>query len=377
MCSFRRAAACFAPLRRVSSGKRTVDVRYSRQTGPVSSPSSRILALLSLLQARRDWPGVVLADRLAVTTRTVRRDIDRLRELGYRITALKGPDGGYRLEAGSELPPLLFDDDQAVAIAVALQSATASGIDIRDASERALATVRQVMPSRLRHRIDGIRFTRAEAAQRVDPAVLEAVSGAVRDRMTLRFDYRRQGSGERGPHEVSRRVEPHGLVARGSRWHLVAWDLDRDDWRIFRLDRLSPRVPVGPRFAVRGLPAGDAGAYVDARAKGSTVRDEWPCVGTFDLDLPVAEVVPWIEDGRVESVGADSCRVTAGSWSWTGLVASALRFDAPFRAVSPPEFAVATSRLSERLAAAALRIPARGTPAPVRWESSPAAKESP
>ncbi len=321
-----------------------------------------MLSLLSLLQARRDWPGTVLAERLAVTTRTVRRDIDRLRELGYRITAAKGPDGGYRLEAGSDLPPLLFDDDQAVAIAVALQSAAASGVDIRDASERALATVRQVMPSRLRHRIDGLRFSRADVEHRVDPAVLETVSAAVRDRMTLRFDYRPAGevgrssehSGANGsPERPPRRVEPQALVARRSRWYLVAWDLDRGDWRLFRLDRMDPRTPTGPRFVPRRLPAEDAGTYVDARAKGASDRDEWPCIGTFDIDLPAVEVVPWIEDGRVAATGASTCRVTAGSWSWTGLVAHALRFDAPFRVVAPPAFAAAAARLADRLASAA------------------------
>jgi predicted DNA-binding transcriptional regulator YafY len=195
-----------------------------------------MLALLSLLQTRRDWPGAVLAERLDVSPRTVRRDIDRLRELGYRIGALKGPEGGYRLAAGSELPPLLFDDEQAVAVAVALHSVPASGIDIVEGAERALATVRQVMPSRLRHRIDGIRFSGAESATRVDPATLEAVSAAVRDRRILRFDYD-------GTDAARRRVEPHGLVSRGGRWYLIAWDPERDDWRIFRLDRLHPRIP--------------------------------------------------------------------------------------------------------------------------------------
>lgn len=150
--------------------------------------SSRMLSLLSLLQAPRDWPGPVLAERLGVTPRTVRRDVDRLREMGYSIGAVKGPDGGYRLAAGADLPPLLFDDDQAVAIAVALQSAPASGVEIGEAAARALSTVRQVMPSRLRHRIDSIRFAGEKASVIVDPAVLAAVSTAVSDRRTLRLD---------------------------------------------------------------------------------------------------------------------------------------------------------------------------------------------
>lgn len=311
----------------------------------MTGPSTRMLTLLTLLQARRDWPGMVLADRLGVTPRTVRRDVDRLRGLGYRIDAAKGPDGGYRLEAGSELPPLLFDDEQAVAIGVVLQGAAASGVDIGEAAGRALATVRQVMPSRLRHRIDAIRFTGEQSAERVDPAVLGMVSDAVRGRTALRFDYGDTGS-------PPRRTEPHGLVARSARWYLVAWDLDREDWRIYRLDRMVPRTPAGPRFAPRPVPTGDAGTFVDARAKGSHDRDQWPCTGAFQVDLPVRDIAPWVRDGRVEPVAERSSRVTAGSWSWTGLLAYALRFDAPLRIIGPAEFIDAARQVTERLDAA-------------------------
>lgn len=307
--------------------------------------SSRMLALLSLLQSRRDWPGAVLAARLGVSPRTVRRDIDRLRELGYRIGAIKGPDGGYRLAAGAELPPLLFDDDQAVAIAVALQGMAASGMDLDEAAERALATVRQVMPSRLRHRIDGIRFAGRESPIRVQRAVLEAASAAVRDHQVLRFDY---GNADAAP----RRTEPHGVVARHGRWYLVAWDLDRDDWRIFRLDRMTPRVPTGPTFEPRELPAVDARAYVDARAKGSD-GSGWPCVGEVALRLPAAEVVRWVDDGEVRPLTDDTCAVTIGSWSWAGVLAAVARFDAPFTIIGPAELAHAAASLSARLAAAA------------------------
>src|SRR6476659_11209323 len=127
-----------------------------------SGTSGRLLRLLSLLQARRDWPGDVLAERLEVSPRTVRRDVDRLRDLGYPVRAIKGPDGGYRLDAGTELPPLLFDDEQAVALAIALQIATTTGAGIEEAAARALNTVRQVMPARLRHRIDTLQFTAVE-----------------------------------------------------------------------------------------------------------------------------------------------------------------------------------------------------------------------
>lgn len=307
--------------------------------------SSRLLALLSLLQTRRDWAGRALAERLDVTTRTVRRDVDRLRELGYRIDAVMGPDGGYRLAAGSELPPLLLDDEQAVAIAVSLQNAPASGADIAEAAERALLTVRQVMPSRLRHRIDGVRFTGASPAVRVDPAVLETVSEHVRLHRTLRFDY---GDGQRDA--PPRRAEPHGLVARGGFWYLVAWDVDRDDWRTFRLDRLSPRIPSGPSFAPRAVPTGDIDTFLSARFKGSTEADRWPCVGRVEIDLPLREVAPWVGDGEAASLSDRTTLVTLGSWSWTGLLASVLRFDAPFRIVEPLELVAAAEELAARLA---------------------------
>lgn len=304
-----------------------------------------MLTLLSLLQSRRDWPGPVLAERLDVSARTVRRDVDRLRELGYRISAVKGPDGGYRLDAGSELPPLLFDDEQAVAIAVALQGMPSSGIDIDEAAARALATVRQLMPSRLRHRVDGIRFTGGRSTDRVPPAVLDAVGAAVHDRRVLRFDY---GGEDRSP----RRAEPHAIVAHGGRWYLVAWELDLGDWRIFRLDRMTPRTPAGARFAPRPLPAADARAFVAARFKGSDAEDRWPCTGEFVLRLPARAVRPWIGDGEVTELGPDSSRLVTGSWSWTGLLASVARFDAPFTIVGPEPLVAAARALGERVVAA-------------------------
>lgn len=301
-----------------------------------------MLSLLSLLQTQRDWPGHVLADRLSVTGRTVRRDIDRLRELGYRISAVKGPDGGYRLAAGSHLPPLLFDDAQAVALAVALHSIPAGGVDLDEAAETALATVRQVMPSRLQHRIDAIKFTVAPAVSRVDPAVLEAVSAAVRNRLVLRFHYNKAD-------EVARRVEPHAMVARAHRWYLIGWDLDKDDWRFFRLDRLSPRTPTGPRFLVRTFPAPDAQSFLAARFKGSDHQDQWPCIGRVVLDLPAKDVAGWVGDGELEPVTEQSTRMTVGSWSWVGLLAFVARFDAPFTVEGPEPLRVAARTLADRL----------------------------
>jgi predicted DNA-binding transcriptional regulator YafY len=303
-----------------------------------------MLSLLSLLQTRRPWPGRVLAERLHVTPRTVRRDVDRLRELGYEITAAKGRHGGYQLAAGADLPPLLFDDEQAVAIAVALGAAPSSGIDLDEAAARALGTLRQVMPARLRHKIDNVRFTGSSAVT-VDPAVLEVVSAATRDQRALRADYG-------GTDQPPRHLEPHAVVARNGRWYLIAWDLGRDDWRIFRLDRLTPRTPGGAPFTPRPLPTGDARSFLAARSKGSGAADRWPCVGEIIVDLPAGEVGRWIGDGDVEELTKSSCRVVAGSWSWAGLLALVLRLDAPFTVVGPPPLCAAAARLSSRLAAA-------------------------
>lgn len=311
----------------------------------MTGPSARVLTLLSLLQVRREWQGESLADRLGVSTRTIRRDVERLRELGYRIDAAKGPAGGYRLEAGSELPPLLFDDEQAVAIAIALQGAASGGVDIGEAAERALSTVRQVMPSRLRHRIDGIRFARASAADRVDPAVVETVSRAVRDRRMLRFEY-----GDRS--SPPRRTEPHGVVSRGAHWYVVAWECDRSAWRIYRLDRMASPVQVGARFTPRTVPTGSAAAFVEARVRGSERDGAWPCVGQIDVALPAPEVAPWVEEGHVQALDEHSCRLTIGSWSWAGIVALVMRFDAPFRIVGPAALVAASRDLASRLESA-------------------------
>lgn len=318
--------------------------------------TSRLLHLLSLLQTPRDWPGTLLAERLQVSDRTVRRDVDRLREMGYSIRATMGPDGGYRLDAGSELPPLLFDDDQVVALAVALQAAGASGVGIEEGASRALATIRQVMPSRLRHRLAALEFTAiphsgADAATLASPAVLLALSGAVRGREVLRFDYTERLGAPDAEQLPPRRVEPHHLVTWHERWYLVAWDLDRGDWRIFRADRITPRTPTGPRFTPREIPGGTARGYVSARFKGSDQVNAWPCTGTVILHLPAIEVVPFAADGFVEDLGPDRCRYTAGSWSWIALAASLNRFDTEIEVVGPPELKQAFAQLAARNAA--------------------------
>ncbi|WNV86077.1 WYL domain-containing protein [Umezawaea sp. Da 62-37] len=325
--------------------------------------SARLLSLLSLLQTRRDWPGAALAERLDISPRTVRRDVDRLRGLGYPIAAFKGPDGGYRLGAGAELPPLLFDDEQAVALAIALQIATTSGVGIEEAAARALNTVRQVMPDRLRRRVDTLRFTTvdrpsARTEPQVDGTVLVALSAAVHAREVLRFDYPGPDDGDDAP-RPPRRAQPHHLVTWGGRWYLVAWDLDREDWRTFRADRITPRTPTGPRFTPRELPGGDVATFVAARFRGSDSSAEWPCRGEVVLDLPAAAVSEYTRDGVVEALGPDRCRLVVGSWSWPALAASIGRFDADVEVVGPPELRDAFALLGRRYTAAATDPPAR------------------
>ncbi|BBE21393.1 DeoR family transcriptional regulator [Arthrobacter sp. MN05-02] len=325
----------------------------------MTTTASRLLQLLSLLQMRRDWPGSLLAERLEISHRTVRRDVDRLREMGYTIRATMGPDGGYRLDASDEVPPLLFDDDQVIALAVALQTVPASGAGIGEAASRALATVRQVLPSRLRHRLDALDVTALpalpgdRARRAVSPEVLITLSAAIRARTVLRFDYAgRKASDGAGP-TPPRRVEPHHLVAAQGRWYLVAWDLGRDDWRIFRADRIDARSPLGPRFTARQVPGGDVAGFVAARFKGSGQDDRWPCTGTVILHRPASEVLPFAGDGTVEDLGTDRCSLTAGAWSWVALAASLNRFDTDVDVVQPPELAEAFADLAERNAATA------------------------
>ncbi|MFV2019557.1 helix-turn-helix transcriptional regulator [Micromonospora sp. LOL_023] len=332
--------------------------------------SERLLMLLSLLQARPEWPGGLLADRLAVSPRTVRRDVDRLRALGYPITAVKGPAGGYRLDAGARLPPLLFDDEQAVALAIVLRTAAASGAGIGEAAARALHTVRQVLPQRLRHRVDAVGAIEAieavtagpaagpatwsPAARPVDSTTLMAVSNAVRAREVLRFDYRSPSS-KPVPQPVGDPVPAA-------------------PWRIFRADRITLRAPTGPRFAPRELPADSVAAFVTARFRGagstsgaagaagstgsgsgSTGSGDWPCRGQVILDLPAAEVAPYASGGLVEEIDPRRCRLTLGSWSWVGLAGTVGLFDADIEVVGPPELAAAFATLARRYAAAGTR----------------------
>jgi predicted DNA-binding transcriptional regulator YafY len=303
--------------------------------------SSRLLTLLSLLQARRDWPGGELASRLEVSRRTVRRDIDRLRGLGYPIESLSGPAGGYRLEAGTAMPPLLLDDEEAIAIAVGLRTAAqASVAGIEETSVRALVKLEQVLPRHLRRRVralGAVTATLPGGGPLVDPAVLTAVASACRDRERLRFGYQGRG-GERS----RRLVEPHALVALGRRWYLVAWDCGRVDWRTFRLDRVERPAAAGGRFEERRLPGGvDAARFVADNIAGAPSRYE----ARVKVALPADELraMPWL-GGEVRELSRRRSELVVGEDDLDWLAMKIAMLGADFEVDGPLEL---TDRLAE------------------------------
>ncbi|MGR4884468.1 helix-turn-helix transcriptional regulator [Streptomyces sp. LARHCF249] len=298
--------------------------------------SARLLRLLSLLQAHREWTGADLADRLGVTPRTVRRDVDRLRELGYPVNASPGTGGGYQLGAGAELPPLLLDDDEAVAVAVGLRTAAGNGVEgIGEASVRALAKLEQVLPARLRRRVSALNeFTvpmlRGAERSSVDPSVLTELAAVCRDTERLRFGYR-----DHGGNVTRRTVEPHRLVCTERRWYLVAWDLERGDWRTFRADRIEPAPPHGPRFTPREPPAADLAAYV---SQGVSQR-AYAARAVVRLKVSAEEAARIIgpSDGALEPVDGQSCLLRTGAVSLDVLVIHIMLLGCEFEVVEPPE----------------------------------------
>ena len=301
----------------------------------MANTSSRTLRLLSLLQNHRYWPGPDLAARLGVSVRTLRRDIDRLRELGYPVEASRGVDGGYQLAAGAALPPLVLDDEEAVALAVGLQAAAQGGVaGIAESSVRALTKVVQVMPPRLRRRVDALRAMTVPVnwggtAPSADPAVLTSLAQACRDTERLEFGYT-AASGER----TDRHVEPLRLVSLGRRWYVVAYDLGRHDWRSFRADRISAPRTTGARFLPRTLPAEDAAAFV--RASMDQVPTGW--VVDVLLDASTAHVRNVVGRwGNIEDAGDGRCRLQmrVDSLDWPAMIIGSIGADAEI--VSPPE----------------------------------------
>jgi predicted DNA-binding transcriptional regulator YafY len=313
--------------------------------GGMLETSARLLRLLSLLQTPRNWPGAELAERLGVTPRTIRRDIDRLRELGYAVHATAGTPG-YRLGAGNGLPPLLLDDDEAVAVAIGLGTAAVSDVaGIQETSVRALAKLERVLPSRLRNRVGDLRSITVPLtgpAAAVDPDVLTAIAAAVRGRESLRFDYRsHDGTAHR------RTTEPYRLVNSGRRWYLVAWDTGSADWRTFRVDRLRLRTPNGPRFTPREPPSTDLVRYVSERISSAPYRYR----GRFTVHAPADAVAARMPptSAVVEPAGDGACILTTGSNSLDELAMWVAQLGVPFQVHEPPELLQHIHALGTRL----------------------------
>ncbi|MEO3794148.1 YafY family protein [Nonomuraea sp. B10E15] len=307
--------------------------------------SARLLRLLSLLQAHKEWSGPELSARLGVSTRTIRNDIERLRTLGYPVHARPGVAGGYRLGAGAALPPLLLDDDEAVAVAVGLGRAAGGGVEgIEESSVRALAKLEQVLPSRLRRRVGTLNAYTVQipgvTRAMVSPEVLTTIAGAARDHERLRFDY----TGHDGSSSV-RDVEPHRLVHRRGRWYLVAYDVERQDWRTFRVDRMRPRTPGGPRFTPREMPeGGDVAAYVEKGVSTAMARFR----ATVLLHAPAGQIEAMRLGVEVEPVGETTCRVELRGDDPQGMAAWIGFLGVDFEVLDPPELAEQVLRLSER-----------------------------
>ncbi|MCX5234971.1 helix-turn-helix transcriptional regulator [Streptomyces prunicolor] len=309
---------------------------------------ARLLQLLSLLQTPREWPGGELADRLGVSRRTVRRDIDRLRELGYPVQATLGSDGGYRLVAGKAMPPLVLDDEEAVAIAVGLRAGAGHAVEgVDEASVRALAKLEQVLPSRLRHRVATLQaattpLTSGDGAS-IAPETLTVMASTVAGQERLRFAYRAKDGTE------SRRLtEPYRLVSTGQRWYLVAYDLDREDWRTFRVDRVSQPFATGSRFTPRELPTGSAAEYL--RQSMYRRQETYEYVVTFaaPADAIAARIPAWL--GTPEPLDADTCRLratTGDAVHWLAVRLAMLGCE--FTVQEPEELVRYVRELGERL----------------------------
>jgi predicted DNA-binding transcriptional regulator YafY len=307
--------------------------------------SARLLRLLSLLQGRRDWTSAELAARLGVTTRTIRTDVDRLRLLGYPVEARPGVAGGYRLGTGGALPPLLLDDEEAVAVAIGLRSAANGSITgIGETSVRALAKLQQVLPARLRRRVGALQAHALPMPARgptVDPDVLTAIACACRDHDRLRFDYQaHSGAASR------RSVEPYRLVNDRQRWYLMAWDTDRDAWRTFRADRIGLRPPPGPRFAPRALPSDQEIAAQVARGVGEAT---WQYRARVIVHAPAAHVRDRLPiPVEVEPLAGDECAFEPGSDHPEMLALYLGLLDADFTVLDSPELVAALGQLAGR-----------------------------
>ncbi|MFB8004117.1 helix-turn-helix transcriptional regulator [Nocardia sp. NPDC056000] len=310
--------------------------------------SARLLELLSLLQLKRDWTSSELADRLGVSTRTVRADIGKLRSLGYPVDARPGVAGGYRLAAGTAMPPLLLDDDEAVAVAVGLGAVATQRLGIEETSLTALAKLEQVLPSRLRRRVEAVREATSVVPgiqPPLDLSVLGTVAAAIRGHERLRFGYTKPGA-TTGP----RHIEPHRLVTWGPLWYLLAWDIDRDDWRVFRVDRMGSPTPTGARYPPRVIPADDVVDYVVGRVS----RAAWTYRARVLVHAPAAQIAAKIPvPVDIEVVDEATCRLEVGSNDADQLALSLAQLDVDIEVLDGDALAEAFDRLANRFRRAA------------------------
>lgn len=327
----------------------------------MASTSARMLRLLSLLQTHRFWTGPELSERLEVSDRTLRRDVERLRDLGYPVDAVRGLAGGYQLQAGAALPPLLLEDDEAVAIAVGLRAAAGGGVAGLEVSALgALTKIVSVMPPKLRRRMDAV-STQTQQAPRsgpsLDATVLTRLAQCCRDDERLRFTYDARRATTSGAELPRRHVEPEALVTIGQRWYLVAWDLDRRDWRTFRVDRIADPESSRVRFSPRALPDGvDALEFVRRNTAAMPRRYDVRVVVEADATSVARRVMSWGKVDPVEpdpATGARRCRVTMAADSLEGPLWLLGDLDVDFAVESPPELAAALRRTGERFARAA------------------------
>lgn len=328
----------------------------------VADNAARLLQLLSLLTARRSWGGDALAARLGVTARTVRRDVERLRDLGYPVHAVPGPAGGYALGAGTGLPPLLLDDDSAVAVTLGLHAAASGAVaGIQEAAVRAAAAIEQVMPNRLRRRVQALQATTVALTANdpvVEPSALALLALACRDGERLRFRYvDRTGAPSR------RHVEPHRLVSTGRRWYLVARDIDRDAWRSFRIDRLHDPLPTGRHSAPADPP--DAALFVRDAVSTRPYRWQARVLMEASADIVASLVPPTV--AVIEAIDDQRCLLIVGADSLDAIAVHIATLNLPFIPLEPPELRHRCAALAQRLHhAAQSAAPAAHSPATAR-----------
>ncbi|MAU84950.1 MULTISPECIES: helix-turn-helix transcriptional regulator [Gordonia] len=310
----------------------------------MADPTARLLGLLSLLQTHRECSGTELADRLGVSTRTIRHDIDRLRELGYPVDATRGAAGGYRLGSGGRLPPLLLDDEEAVAVTVGLRAAVGIA-GVEEAGTRALAKLEQVLPARLRPTIDAIRTSVEHGPENtgtdapdphVQTSVLQAIAAAIRDVEWLRFDYDDQ----------PRLVEPYRLLCWQRRWYLIARDPRTDTWTTYRIDRMGLRMPTRRRFDPQPLPGGDYTAF----AMRTIAESGWNVHARLRVDAPAEDVLARINPavGAVEPIDEHRCVLVTGADSLDTVAAYIGMLMMDFTVESPAELIPRLQLISQR-----------------------------